>query len=99
LDFTYLYAQDPGVSPSAASDLTLVDDQILRLPEKRSSSSGSNPRPVKKLKQGQRVEQSRKSTSGEQKRAGMAGSDAGGNTTVADGIQPLTSQREYAQGV
>ena len=98
LDFAYLYAQDPGVSPSAASDLTLVDDQILRLPEKRSSSSGSNPRPVKKLKQGQRVEQSRKSTSSEQKGAGMAGSDAGGNTTVADGVQPVNKPKRVRTG-
>ena len=98
LDFTYLYAQDPGVSPSTASDLTLAGDQIPRLPEKRSSSSGSSPRPVKKLKQGQRVEQSRKSTSSEQKGAGMAGSDAGGNTTVADGVQPVNKPKRVRTG-
>lgn len=60
LSFAYTYMpQDSGISPSTASDLTLVGDQIPQLGSKRTNTSELSTQPAKRLKQGPQAEGSR----------------------------------------
>ncbi|KAJ9644488.1 hypothetical protein H2199_003451 [Coniosporium tulheliwenetii] len=51
--------QDSGISPSTASDLTLVGDQIPQVGSKRTNNSDPSTQPAKRLKQGPQAEVSR----------------------------------------